>query len=40
MLELEYTNWIIYAALDQVIEINGKANDDSLFWWTPQDKQP
>lgn len=32
MLELEYTNWIIYAALDQVIEINVKANDDSLFW--------
>lgn len=40
MLELEYTNWIIYAALDQVIEINVKANDDSLFWWTPRDKQP
>lgn len=35
LLESEYTNWIIYAAFDQVIEINWRANDDSLFWWTP-----
>lgn len=32
LLESEYTNWIIYAAFDQVIEINWRANDDSLFW--------
>lgn len=37
LLESEYTNWIIYAAFDQVIEINWRASDDSLFWWTPME---
>lgn len=31
-LESEYTNWIIYAVFDKVIEINWRGNDDSLFW--------
>lgn len=32
LLESEYTNWIIYAVFEQLIKINLRANDNSLFW--------